>query len=379
MSRNQHESLSQTSSNISNRDSNSSDLIVISTTQQSKCSDSASVQSVSNSYKYTKLASESGFSISSSKSTADETSKVTDPISSDNNNNPNKAKMELVELNSPHNYSIHREMPVDVPDSFVGVVKQTPRYPPPHAPPAPPQRFSTLEHNNQLALSNRINSEKLRKYSDEIYRKKDEEEFLRTSLRSSKKLQQLQERKLNYGEPMVNVAFEPDDEVLVAYNSTYGSSSTRSERESDKGTQTYCPQHHAQLSLTPIFVVFSPSLLVPVLPLPYLESIVENVQNSLNSDMKELIEGSKLKHLVSIYSILMQHQQAKVNSYLDSQQTLRPPSYNSLTRPPTHHHPDSGDALSVPYTNGNGSPFQVNVDSSELRQEVIGMLQQNVS
>ena len=230
VSRNQHESVSQTSSNLSNRDSNSSDIIVI-TSSQSKCSDSASV-SVSNSFKYTKLASESGYSISSSKSTTDDTSKVTDLNSSDNN----KSKMELVELNSPQNYSMHRELPVDVPDSFVGVIKQTPRYPP--HPPQPPQRFSTLEHNNQLALSNRINNEKLRKYSDEIYRKKDEEEFLRTSIRDSKKLQQLQElNKMNHMEPMVNIAFEPDDEVLVAYNNTtYGSvAGQRNERESDKG------------------------------------------------------------------------------------------------------------------------------------------------
>ncbi|KAJ6222221.1 hypothetical protein RDWZM_000766 [Blomia tropicalis] len=338
VSRNQHESLSQTSSNQSNRDSNSSDIIVICSSQnQDKCSNTAST-SVSNSFKYTKLTSESGYSISSSKST-DDTSKVTEDT---NNSEPNK--MELVELNSPHNnYSIHRELPVDVPDSFVGVVKQTPRYPPPHPPPQPPQRFSTLEHQ-QLALNNRINSEKIRKYSDEIYHKKEEEEFLRSSIRGSKKLQQLIER--NHAEPMVNIAFEPDDEVLVAYNNnTYGSIiPARRERESDK-----------------------------VLPLPYLESVVENVHNSLNNETRELIERSKLKHLVSIYSILMQHQHAKVNSYLDSQQTLRPPSYNSLTRPTNHS--EIGSQLQPHYN--NGVPFQINAESSELLQEVLVMLQQN--
>lgn len=151
--------------------------------------------------------------------------------------------MELVELNSSHNYSIHREMPVDVPDSFVGMVKQTPRYPPPHPPPQPPQRFSTLEHNNQITANSRIDDEKIRKYSDDIYKKKEEEEFLRSSVRRSKKLQQLQERKVNQMEPMVNIAFEPDDEVLVAYNNnSYGSFPLRAERESDKGLfcQTVC-------------------------------------------------------------------------------------------------------------------------------------------
>lgn len=149
-----------------------------------------------------------------------------------------------------------------------------------------------------------------------------------------------------------------------------------------------------------------PSLFLPllsVLPLPYLESIVENVQNSLNAETKELIERSKLKHLVAIYSVLMQHQHAKVNSYLDGQQqqqnSLRPPSYNSLTRhqqnqlPPTspfdHHQPNQHHPLlsSSTLINGNGtslpsssssSAFQVNAESSDLLQEVILMLQHNV-
>ena len=109
-----------------------------------------------------------------------------------------------------------------------------------------------------------------------------------------------------------------------------------------------------------------------VLPLPYLESIVENVQNSLNGETKDLIERCKFKHLISIYSILMQHQHAKVNYYLDSLQTLRPPSYNSLTRS----HSDV-PVLSSHYQ--NGIPFQINSESLELLQEVIAILQQNVS
>lgn len=220
-----HESLSQTSSNtISNRDSNSSDLIVI-TSSNTKCSDSA--VSVTNSFKYSKLASESGYSISSKSATIDESSK-TDQVEEEEN------KMELVELNSSHNY--HRELPVDVPDSFVGVVKQTPRYPPPHPPPQPPTRFDS-------ASGRGVTEEKLRKYSEEIYKKKDEEEFLRSSIRRSKKLQQLESSR-NQMEPMVNIAFEPDDEVLVAYNNnSYGSFPLRAERESDKGKS---PGNHNQ-------------------------------------------------------------------------------------------------------------------------------------
>ncbi|CAG2122016.1 unnamed protein product, partial [Medioppia subpectinata] len=117
--------------------------------------------------------------------------------------------MELVELSASHSLSPnrqttggHRELPVDVPESFVGVVKQTPRYPPPHPPPAPPQRTSSQAPQN----------EKIRKYSEEISQKKAEEEFLRSSLRGSKKLQQLEHNKPKELEPVVNNAFEADDD-----------------------------------------------------------------------------------------------------------------------------------------------------------------------
>jgi hypothetical protein len=83
-----------------------------------------------------------------------------------------------------------------------GVVKQTPRYPPPHPPPAPPQRTSSQAPQN----------EKIRKYSEEINNKKAEEEFLRSSLRGSKKLQQLEHNKTKELEPVVNNAFEADDD-----------------------------------------------------------------------------------------------------------------------------------------------------------------------
>lgn len=296
-----HQSLSQTSSNQSNRDSNSSDLIVVSSSQ-SRSSYDSTLTSISNSFKYAKLASESAHSIDSSlksttKDSSDKTSadeeqlfdcykekdQKSSPLSSSTTSSsasvseseirtlPTKvptdqtsAKMELVELSSAHpSFQMHREMPVDVPDSFVAVVKQTPRYPPPHPPPQPPQRYSSNDFNhamnqsnnaqdNQISLNNRM--DKYRKYSDEIQRKKEEEEFLRSSLRSSKKLQQLQESNKNgltganhLCEPMVNIAFEPDDELMVSYTNakmnpnTLGQSyAIRNDRESDKGNPLNC-------------------------------------------------------------------------------------------------------------------------------------------
>lgn len=113
--------------------------------------------------------------------------------------------MELVELNSLNQQ--HQERAVDVPESFIAVVKQAPRYPPP----ANQQKQHTLSRldriDNRMNLSNeklRLNynqnininnnkvgyePEKLLRYSEEIERKKkSHEEFLRSSLRSSVRL-----------------------------------------------------------------------------------------------------------------------------------------------------------------------------------------------
>lgn len=329
---------------------------------------------------------ESGYSLASTSddTTTATTTNINNPnqhpnILKDNEDNNNNKKMELVELNNAHNFAMHRELPVDVPDTFVGVVKQTPRYPPPQ----PPQRFTTLEqqqqqHSNQIANNNnRMNNEKLRKYSDEIFRKKEEDEFLRSSLRSSKKLQQLQERGVG-GEPVVNIAFEPDEEILVTYNNNnnnnFGALQSAppigKERESDK-----------------------------VLPFQYLEPIVARLQ-SLSPELAGSMEKTKLRNLMAIYSTLMQHQHNKMNFFLDGQpqphhaqqhplqqtphNNMRPPSYNSVSRQTSH--------LGGPYPNGvhatpsssasssnTSSGFYVHGEASELLQEVINIIQQNVS
>ena len=85
---------------------------------------------------------------------------------------------------------------------IVGVVKQTPRYPPPQPPPQPPQRTSSQAPQN----------DKIRKYAEEVNSKKAEEEFLRSSLRGSKKLHQLEQNKAKELEPVVNNAFEGDED-----------------------------------------------------------------------------------------------------------------------------------------------------------------------
>ncbi|RWS06301.1 MAGUK p55 subfamily member 5-like protein [Dinothrombium tinctorium] len=171
--------------------------------------------------------------------------------------------MELVELNTRNltpgrQKTQHRELPVDVPESFIGVVKQTPRYPP------PPQLKPTVTQPEP---------EKLKKYNEEVNRKKAEEEFLRSSLRGSKKLQQLEQKEgkkeQNVSQDLhsiVNDAFVADDEVS----------------EDNK-----------------------------VLPLPDLNLVLKRIVQQLNGDAKELITKSNLDKLVAIYTSVMHQKQRK--------------------------------------------------------------------
>ncbi|XP_054713294.1 protein PALS1-like isoform X2 [Uloborus diversus] len=165
----------------------------------------------------------------------------------------------------------HREMAVDVPDSFVGVAKTAPRYPPQKIPDANDQRkeshpefflyssgdSSSAENDpslkvNSVPYKNALNSkgnlidrdslprvtvdsseglenaseeqlERIRKYQEDIRRRKlaeekqaKEDEFLRTSLRGSKKLQSLE---ANPPHPpkhgVINTAFELEDDDSV--------------------------------------------------------------------------------------------------------------------------------------------------------------------
>lgn len=148
-------------------------------------------------------------------------------------------KMELYELNSLNHNQQHQERAVDVPESFIAVVKQAPRYP-------PPATLTRLDRvDNKMNLSNeklRLNynqnmninnnnkvgyePEKLLKYSEEIERKKkSQDEFLRSSLRSSVKLNgsrssnRGQSNFLNNNEftknAIVNNAFEDEDQFDI--------------------------------------------------------------------------------------------------------------------------------------------------------------------
>ncbi|KFM64967.1 MAGUK p55 subfamily member 5, partial [Stegodyphus mimosarum] len=180
-------------------------------------------------------------------------------INNNNSSHNNNNSMALVQTATRH-----REMAVDVPDSFVGVTKTAPRYPPPRKkPPSTPEtcslkkkgqyRFSSdysaekssnhvrsvsaqdgnpdtssekrtpptpriselvrtskskedlngsaFKNENVFEYSDSERMERIRKYQEEISKRKEdedrlarEEEFLRSSLRSSQKLRALEKR-----------------------------------------------------------------------------------------------------------------------------------------------------------------------------------------
>lgn len=144
----------------------------------------------------------------------------------------------------------HREMAIDCPDSFIATVKTPPRYPPPaqssapstmpRVPPTTPSKTAdsvkdkartdatlsdvatvmassqpqpTLEQLERL----RKHQEELRKRREEENRQQAEQEFLRASLRGSKKLQALENKRMGHGQAspptgFVNTAFVDAEE-----------------------------------------------------------------------------------------------------------------------------------------------------------------------
>ncbi|XP_046370453.2 protein PALS1-like isoform X2 [Haliotis rufescens] len=139
----------------------------------------------------------------------------------------------------------HREMAIDCPDSFVGTIKTAPRYPPPNqnslprVPPTTPMKHA-LDNSSEnihteavlndaaVAMGNQQQQptmeqlERLRKHQEELRKRREEEtrhfqeeEFLRTSLRGSKKLQALEDKKTVPASGVVNTAFiDGEDEEV---------------------------------------------------------------------------------------------------------------------------------------------------------------------
>ncbi|KAK6999948.1 MAGUK p55 subfamily member 5 [Biomphalaria glabrata] len=135
----------------------------------------------------------------------------------------------------------HREMAIDVPENFVASVKSPPRYPPPqHGSPIKSTNSSPSKANNNEGKEDNIYAtsskqsfkaqqqyqptpqelERLHKHQDELKKRREEEkrqraedEFLRTSLRGSKKLQALENKRHLGPAPsgVINTAFDDEE------------------------------------------------------------------------------------------------------------------------------------------------------------------------
>ena len=222
----------------------------------------------------------------------------------------------------------HRELPVDVPDSFVGVVKTTPRYPPPHP--------SSSVHPRSSGQS--LESDKLRRYAEEVRQKRSQEEMLRSSLRGSSTLQQLEQRRQRKSSldvvdtipshSMINPAFEPDEDQTKGLLSHSHLDYCRKERSLalylSRGRSIIERKHgficlvlevleENDLSLiNPCLCLFvsCPSFVTETVPsLPDLDAVITRLSVQLNGDVKSVLHHPRVTKYLSIYKKLMQNKE----------------------------------------------------------------------
>ncbi|XP_053608996.1 protein PALS1 isoform X4 [Plodia interpunctella] len=144
---------------------------------------------------------------------------------------PPDDETEMLTMLSLSDSGPHREMAVDVPDSFIARNKTPPRYPPPRPPqqvngtaktaaPAVPPREVARDAPPRPPAHDNVTKEQMdsiKKYQEQLRQRKENEdriaaqnEFLRTSLRSSHKLQALESTPPSSGTAFVNDAYEDD-------------------------------------------------------------------------------------------------------------------------------------------------------------------------
>lgn len=183
-----------------------------------------------------------------------------------------------------HKASKHRELPVDVPDSFIGVAKQSPRYPPPKqhrqvSPPMPLNNVTAFNHNPQIIP---FNTNSQRPTMPPLSPNTAANIAHNNSLRSSIKLKQLEKsRGGQYGgypvgqmQPAINQAFELNEDEPTP--STIQHSNADSQRQVPKPRQ----------------------------PVPDLYSIYNRLQPDLNGEFSAAAGDAKFPKILSIYNTL---------------------------------------------------------------------------
>lgn len=216
-------------------------------------------------------------------------------------------------MNNP-NVPKHRELPVDVPDSFVGIAKQSPRYPPPkpHRQVSPSMQINNLttfnnNNNNNNApnssmpynsnnsnANNPSNSQQNQTPAGPPIAQSTAANIMthNSSLRSSIKLKQLEKSRGNqqYGnypvgqmQPAINQAFELNEDAVP----------------NQKHQQQSHQQHQSQLQHQQQALKVKQSM-------PDLCSIYNRLQRNLNGDFAEATGDAKFVKLLSIYNTIVQ-------------------------------------------------------------------------
>lgn len=220
---------------------------------------------------------------------------------------PQQHQHGLKYTNNPR-VSKHRELPVDVPDSFVGIEKKSPRYPPPKpyrqvSPSMPMNNLTTFNHApstmpynptsinaNQQSIAPSITPNTAANIIDH-----------NSSLRSSIKLQQLEKSRNNqHGnypvgqmQPAINQAFELDEDDAVS------PAATNQPRHSNTNNNHIQKQQQAINNHAKQAVEMRQSM-------PDLCSIYNRLQRNLNGELADASGDAKLVKLLSIYNTIVQ-------------------------------------------------------------------------
>lgn len=196
--------------------------------------------------------------------------------------------------------SKHRELPVDVPDSFVGMAKQSPRYPPPKphrqvSPPMPASNLTTFSHAPSSIPYNSSNTNGQQPIILPNVAQTTATNIMthNSSLRESIKLKQLEKSRSNqHGDhttgqmqPAINQAFElnEDDDGLPAVGKNHHNGYHQSKKAMIRRQHSQPTKQSA----------------------PDLCSIYDRLQKNLNGDLADIAGDEKLAKTLSIYQTIV--------------------------------------------------------------------------
>lgn len=184
----------------------------------------------------------------------------------------------------------HRELPVDVPDSFVGIAKQSPRYPPPkphrQVSPSMPMGNMTTFNSNPSTVPYNSNGQSNSAQQSTVHpmSQNTAANILshNSSLRSSIKLKQLEKSRggqhgnypAGHMQPAINQAFEMNEDDVMTSGSQIADSSSPQR-----------PNKHSTLDLRAIY---------------------SRLERNLNGEFAGISSEVKLAKLVSIYDTILQ-------------------------------------------------------------------------